>query len=132
MLPELFKIPTLGVTVYTYGLMLTIGLAGALWLTARLAESHGISRRKILELAVYLLPLAFLGTRILMVGANWYGSVYDPRSVLELDLLHSVGFYFGGFLTALAFSVVIMGLLHMQCSRTADAFAPGLALGNVM
>lgn len=132
MLPELLKIPKLGVTIYSYGVMLTIGFAGALWLTARLAESYGISKGRILELVAYLLPLALLGTRVLMIGANWKGSVHDSRGVLALDLLHSVGFYFGGFLTALAFSVVIMRLMHMQWSRTADACAPGLALGNVM
>jgi len=104
MLPELLRIPIIEVPIYTYGLMITIGLITAVTVTTWLADKEGIPKNKIYDLAIYLFPLALLGTRLLMIIAGWREILSDWRQVLVFDLLNSVGFYLGGFLTALAVS----------------------------
>ncbi len=45
MLPELFRIPGFGVTVWTYGVALDVGVIAAFWLIGRLAARDGLPRR---------------------------------------------------------------------------------------
>ena len=132
MLPDLFRIPGLGIVLSTYGLLLTAGFIMALSLTTRLAKEDGLPQTKIYELGVYVLLSGLLGTRLLMIFANWRDVVGNWDRFFTFDLIHSVGHYLGGFLTALALSVILVRVWHLPWRKTADAFAPGLALGNVM
>jgi phosphatidylglycerol:prolipoprotein diacylglycerol transferase len=132
MLPELFRIPGLGIPVPTYALLLTIGFSLALLLAGRLAEVDGIPKSRISDLAICLLLSGLVGSRLLMILINWRTVFAGSDRVFGFDFVHSVGFYLGGFLTALAVSVVLMRVWHLPWRATADAFAPGLALGNIL
>jgi phosphatidylglycerol:prolipoprotein diacylglycerol transferase len=131
MLPELFKIPWIGITVSTYGLLLAIGFISALWLIATLAERDGLPKNKIYDLGLYILASALIGAKLLMIVTDWndFGSW---REAFSLDVLRSGGVYFGGFLIAVAVSVVLMKLWRLPWRKTADAFAPGIALGHAI
>jgi phosphatidylglycerol---prolipoprotein diacylglyceryl transferase len=130
MLPELIKISGIG-SIYTFGLMITIGLIAAVIVTTWLGDKEGIPKKRIYDLVICLFPLALLGTRLMIIIISWREILHDWRRALALDLLHPVGFYLGSFLVALAVSAVLMRLWHLPWSRTADVFAPGLAIGNV-
>ena len=132
MLPELLKIPGIDVSLHTYGLMITLALIAAVMVTTWLGDEDEIPRNRIYDLIIYIFPLSLLGTRLLVILIGWQEILSDWRRLLALNLLHPVGFYLGGFLTALAVSVVLTRRWHLSWSRTADAFAPGLALGNVL
>jgi phosphatidylglycerol:prolipoprotein diacylglycerol transferase len=131
MLPELFKIPWIGITVSTYGLLLAIGFISALWLIATLAERDGLPKNKIYDLGLYILASALIGAKVLMIVTDWndFGSW---REAFSLDVLRSGGVYFGGFLIAIAVSILLMRLWHLPWRKTADAFAPGIALGHAI
>jgi phosphatidylglycerol:prolipoprotein diacylglycerol transferase len=132
MWPELFRIPGLGFPVYTYGLLLIVAFTAALLMTERLAASDGIPKERIYDLAMFIIPSALLGTRLLMVSAGGQEGADQPLRFFSLDVMRSVGHYLGGFLTALTVSAVLMRVWRLPWRRTADAFAPGLALGNVI
>jgi phosphatidylglycerol---prolipoprotein diacylglyceryl transferase len=68
---------------------------------------------------------------LLMVITDWndYGTW---REAFSLDVLKSGGVYYGGFLIAVAVSVVLMKLWRLPWGKTADAFAPGIALGHAI
>lgn len=130
MWPELFRIPVLGLPVYTYGLLLTVAFIGALWMTVRLAASDGIPKGRVYDLAMFIIPSALLGTRLLMISTGGQESSGHWPQLFSFALLRSVGHYLGGFLTALAVSAILMRVWRLPWRKTADAFAPGLALGN--
>ncbi|HEX5732843.1 MAG TPA: prolipoprotein diacylglyceryl transferase [Blastocatellia bacterium] len=132
MLPELFKIPGLDIPVSTYALLLTIGFISALLLAGRLAVVDGIAKSRICELAICLLLSGLVGSRLLMMLINWRTVFAGSHRMFGFDSVHAVGFYLGGFLTAVAASVILMRVWHLPWHATADAFAPGLALSNVL
>jgi phosphatidylglycerol:prolipoprotein diacylglycerol transferase len=132
MWPEFFRIPGLGFPVYTYGLMLIVAFIVALLMTERLAAIDGIPKGRIYDLAMFIIPSALVGTRLLMVSAGGQEGSGQPPQLFSLDLMRSVGHYLGGFLTALVVSAIMMRVWHLPWRKTGDAFAPGLALGNVI
>lgn len=131
MLPELFKIPGLDITVATYGLLLAISFILALYLTAELAARDGLPKNRIYDLGLYILAAGLVGSKLLMVVTEW-NELGDWRRIFSFDLLRSGGVFFGGFLGAFLASVILMWMWKLPWRRTADAFAPGVALGHAI
>ncbi|HVF92250.1 MAG TPA: prolipoprotein diacylglyceryl transferase [Blastocatellia bacterium] len=132
MFPELFRIPGLGIMLSTYGLLLAVAFIVALWSTARLAASDGLPKDRIYDLGLYILAAALVGSKLLMIATEWDSYGGDWRRIFSLDLLRSGGVYFGGFLAALLASVILMRKWRLPWRRTADAFAPGVAIGHAI
>jgi phosphatidylglycerol:prolipoprotein diacylglycerol transferase len=132
MLPELFRIPWLGISLSTYGLLLAIALLLALWWTARLAQKDGLPKNKVYDLGLYVLASGLIGSKLLMVITEWDEIGGDLRHVFSLDVLRSGGVYYGGFLVGLAVSVFLVKLWHLPWRKTADAFAPSIALAHAI
>lgn len=132
MFPELFRIPGLGIPIATYGVLLAIAFIVALWLTARLAERDGLPRNRIYDLGLYILASALIGSKALMVLVEWGDFAGDWRRIFSFDLWRSAGVYYGGFLIALLVSVILMRRWQLPWRKTADAFAPGVALGHAI
>lgn len=132
MLPELLKVPALGITVYTYGVMLALGCSAGLYVTVRLAENDHVSRANIYLLAFFVLPSSLLGTKLFAIAHLWQGSFRGRGFPSAVAILEAPGFYLGGFLTGLATSVLFTRAWKLPWLTIADAAAPGLALGNVL
>ncbi|PYP85298.1 MAG: prolipoprotein diacylglyceryl transferase [Blastocatellia bacterium AA13] len=132
MFPELFKIPGLGITLWTYGLLIALAFILGLWMTAKLAASDGLPKNRIYDLGLYIFASALLGSKLLMIVTEWDDYAGNWRRIFSLDLLSSAGVYFGGFLAALITSVVLMKVWKLPWRKTADAFAPGVALGHAI
>ncbi|HMG35787.1 MAG TPA: prolipoprotein diacylglyceryl transferase [Blastocatellia bacterium] len=130
MFPELFRIPGLDIPIATYGVLLAIGFVLALWATARLAERDGLPKDRIYDLGLYILASSLIGSKLLLIVTEWndYGSSW--KKVFSLDLFRSAGVYYGGFLVALLVSIFLMRRWKLPWRKTADAFAPGVALGH--
>jgi phosphatidylglycerol:prolipoprotein diacylglycerol transferase len=99
---------------------------------ARLAASDGLPKARIYDLGLYILASALVGAKALMIATEWNEHGGDWSRVLSFDLLRSGGVYFGGLLIAMLVSVILMRRWHLPWRRTADAFAPGLALGHAI
>jgi phosphatidylglycerol:prolipoprotein diacylglycerol transferase len=132
MLPELFRIPGLGIPLATYGVLLAIGFILALWLTARLAERDGLPKNRVYDLGLYILAASLIGSKVLMVITEWNDYGGDWKRVLSFDFLRSGGVFYGGFIAAVVASVILMRRWHLPWRKTADAFAPGVALGHAI
>lgn len=131
MFPELFKIPYLNFTIYTYGLLVALSFIVGLWVMARLAARDGLDKQKVYDLGLWVLVASLVGSKLLMVITEW-----DDRyrgnlgAIFTLDFLRSNGVFYGGFLGAVMASVIVMRIYKMPWWRTADAFAPGIAIGH--
>lgn len=132
MFPELLRIPGLDIPISTYGLLLAIAFILALWMTARLAASDGLEKGRIYDLGLYILAASLVGSKLLMVITEWDDFRGDWSRILSFDFLRSGGVYFGGFLAAVLASLVLMRRYKLPWRRTADAFAPGVALGHAV
>ncbi|MGB7068035.1 MAG: prolipoprotein diacylglyceryl transferase [Pyrinomonadaceae bacterium] len=122
MYPELFRIGTFPVT--TYGIFLAIGMLLALFVASRLAGRDGLPRERIYDLGLWTLIGGLIGSKLLMFF------VEDSVQILSLDFLRSGGVYYGGLIGGTLAVVLLVRLYKLPFWKVADAFAPGLALGQ--
>jgi phosphatidylglycerol:prolipoprotein diacylglycerol transferase len=127
MYPELIRIGSL--PIHTYGVFLAISFLAAILISVRLAERDGLPRQKIYDLSLWLLLAGLIGSKILMLFVEpEYRE--NPLNLISLDFLRSGGVWYGGLLGAVGAGYLLMNRYHLPWWKTADAFAPGLAIGN--
>jgi phosphatidylglycerol:prolipoprotein diacylglycerol transferase len=124
MYPELFRIGNFPIN--TYGLLLAVGMLLALFVAARLAARDGLPRERIYDLGLWTLIGGLVGSKILMLFTE------DNVQVFSLDFLRSGGVYYGGFIGGFLALVVLIRWYKLPFWKVADAFAPGVALGQAI
>jgi len=133
MFPELFKIPYTNFSFNTYGFLLALAFVTGLLVMARLAARDGLDKQRVYDLGLWVLAASLIGSKALMVITEW--DVYyrdNPRQIFTLDFFRSGGVYYGGFIAAVIASVIVMRVYKLPWWRTADAFAPGIAIGQAI
>jgi phosphatidylglycerol:prolipoprotein diacylglycerol transferase len=129
MYPELFRIGDFPIN--TYGVLLALAFLAALLVAARLAARDGLPRERIFDLGLWLLLAAIVGSKVLLLVVEpEYRAA--PLRLLSLDFLRSGGVFYGGFLGAVITAYVLVRQYKLPWWRTADAFAPGIALGQAI
>ena len=129
MFPELFRI--LGFPINTYGVFLALAFLGGILVATRLAERDGLPRERIYDLCLWMLLASLVGSKILMFFTEPEYREH-PAQLFSLDFLRSGGVFYGGLIGALVTAYVLMRLYGLPWWNTADACAPGIALGNVL
>src|SRR5678815_3152469 len=122
MYPELFRIGNFPIT--TYGMFLALGMLLALLVASRLAARDGLPRERIYDLGLWTLVGGLLGSKLLMF-------LVEPGvNVWTLDFLRSGGVYYGGCLGGFFALLCLIRFYKLPFWKVADAFAPGVALGQ--
>ncbi|MDT8379844.1 MAG: prolipoprotein diacylglyceryl transferase [Desulfotignum sp.] len=117
-----------GVTLFTYGLFLALGFLAAIWFTNRNARFYDIKSSDVSDLFFVILISGIIGGRLLYVIINFD---FFKASPLEIFKLWNGGLvFFGGFISAVAASIVTLKIKKLPFLKTADAIAPGAALGH--
>ncbi len=127
MYPELFRIGSFPVN--TYGVSLAIAFLCAILVTARLAARDGLPRDRVYDLCLWMLLAGLIGSKILMLFTEPEYRA-DPLQLISLDFLRSGGVFYGGLLGAVAAGYFLMKRYKLPWWQTADACAPGIAIGN--
>ena len=127
MYPELFRIGSFPVN--TYGVFLAIAFLCAIMITAKLAARDGLPRERVYDLCLWMLLAGLVGSKILMLFTEPDYRA-NPLNLLSLDFLRSGGVFYGGLLGAVAAGYFLMKLYKLPWWQTADACAPGIAIGN--
>lgn len=127
MYPELFRIGSFPVN--TYGVFLAIAFLCAILITARLAERDGLPRERVYDLCLWMLLAGLVGSKILMLFTEPEYRA-NPLQLISLDFLRSGGVFYGGLLGAIAAGYFLMKRYQLPWWQTADACAPGIAIGN--
>ena len=127
MYPELFRIGSFPVN--TYGVFLAIAFLCAILVTARLAARDGLPRDRVYDLCLWMLLAGLVGSKILMLFTEPEYRA-NPLNLLSLDFLRSGGVFYGGLLGAVAAGYFLMKRYKLPWWQTADACAPGIAIGN--
>jgi phosphatidylglycerol:prolipoprotein diacylglycerol transferase len=133
MFPELFKIPYTNFSFNTYGFLLALAFVAGLLVMARLATRDGLDKQKVYDLGLWVLAASLVGSKALMVITEWDSYYRDnPRQIFTLDFFRSGGVYYGGFIAAVIASIMVMRVYKLPWWRTADAFAPGVVIGQAI
>jgi phosphatidylglycerol:prolipoprotein diacylglycerol transferase len=127
MYPEIFRIGSFPIN--TYGVLLAVSFLCAIMVSVRLAARDGLPREKIYDLSLWMLLAGLVGSKILMLFTEPEYRA-DPLQLLSLDFLRSGGVWYGGLLGAVLVSYWLMRRYQLPWWKTADAFAPGIAIGN--
>jgi phosphatidylglycerol---prolipoprotein diacylglyceryl transferase len=127
MYPELFHIGSFPIN--TYGVFLAIAFLSAILLSVRLAAKDGLPRERIYDLCLWMLLASLIGSKVLMLFTEPEYRDH-PAQLLSLDFLRSGGVFYGGLLGAVLAGFFLMRRFKLPWWKTADACAPGIALGN--
>ena len=104
--------------------MLAVGLMLALFTAAKLAEKDGLPKERIYDLGLWTIIGGLVGSKVLMIFT-------EPNAqIFTLDFLRSGGVYYGGFIGGFVALAVLIRIYKLSFWKVADAFAPGVALGQ--
>jgi phosphatidylglycerol:prolipoprotein diacylglycerol transferase len=127
MYPTLFHVWNL--PVHTYGVFLALAFLGAIFVTVKLGARDGLPKERLYDLCLWLLVSSLVGSKLLMLFTEpEYRQ--NPRLLFSLDFLRSGGVFYGGLIGAVIAAFVLMRRWKLPWWKTADACAPGIALGN--
>ncbi|MDA8098586.1 MAG: prolipoprotein diacylglyceryl transferase [Nitrospiraceae bacterium] len=135
--PILFEIPKIDLGAWTigpfpirlYGLMIGIGFLLGIWLASRRAKKEGIDPDRILDMGIYLLLAAIVGSRLLYVIVTWQEFTRNPLDIFAIWKGGLV--FYGGLIGAVATGVWYLRKHDLPLWKTADIFAPYVALGHM-
>src|ERR671918_1450213 len=127
MYPELVRIGSFPIN--TYGVFLAIAFLAGILITVKLAERDGLPRERIYDLCLWMLLASLIGSKILMLFTEPEYREH-PLQLLSLDFLRSGGVFYGGLIGAVLTGYFLMRRYKLPWWQTADACAPGVAIGN--
>ncbi len=124
--PTLFHIGNFA--VHTYGFFVAIGFLLAISLAVREAKRVDEDGEKIIDLALYILIAAIVGSRLLYIAINWGDFRAHP---VEMVRIWNGGLvFYGGLIGAFLMTVWYLGKHRLHIWKTADILAPYIALGQ--
>ena len=124
MYPELFHF------LPTYGVLVAAAFLTALWLAGRLARRAGLNVDAVTNLGIYCALSAIGGAKVMMFLVDYRYYAEHPGEILSLSTLRAGGVFYGGLIAALAVAVWYMRKTRLPGWKTADVFAPAIALGH--
>lgn len=124
--PVLFKLGP--VTIHTYGVLVALAFLAGITIASREAARKGIDKDLMVDLCLYLLGAAIIGSRLLEVAVDYRYYMQHP---LEIVMIWKGGLvFYGGFILAVLTGVWFMNRYNMPLWTTADILAPCIALGQ--
>ena len=135
--PILFEIPRIEflnwvigpIPIRLYGLMIGLGFIIGITLAARQAKKEGVNTDRVLDLGVYMLLMAIVGSRLLFVLTNLREFADKP---LEAFAIWKGGLvFYGGVLAAVPVGIWYVKRHGLPVWKTADIMAPSVAIGQV-
>ena len=127
MYPEIFRIGSFPIN--TYGVFLALAFLCGILIAVKLAARDGLPKERIYDLCLWMLLASLIGSKILMLFTEpEYRD--NPLQLLSLDFLRSGGVFYGGLIGAVLAGYWLMKRYKLPWWKTADACAPGIAIGN--
>jgi phosphatidylglycerol:prolipoprotein diacylglycerol transferase len=126
MYPNLFGIPFL----HTYGVLVAIAFLVGLWVVGRLAREARLNPDSVTNLGLYCALAAIAGAKLMMFIVDIPYYTEHPSQIFSIETLQAGGVFYGGLIAALAVSWWYMRRTKLPLLRTADVFAPAIALGH--
>lgn len=116
------------ITVYWYGVMIGSGIGLALLLAHLESKRRHVNPELILDGALYMLPVAFLGARLYYVAFRW--SYYSAHPQHILSIWRGGLAIHGGILAAMVFFYIYARKKKLPYLMLLDIVAPGVVLAQ--
>ncbi len=111
--------------------MMALAFLAGLWTATRRARRAGIPGERIADVTLWLMVGAILGARVVYVTTYWKQEFADQPFVEVFMIQHGGLVYYGGLIGAVLAGVIAIQRLKLPLWKTADIFAPSIALGSV-
>jgi phosphatidylglycerol:prolipoprotein diacylglycerol transferase len=113
----------------TYGAVMVLAILAAICTVLRLGRREGFGSGLLLDFSTWLLLVALLGAKVLMVLSNWDYYGQHPGEIFSRSTLLAGGVFYGGFIAALLFATWYIRLRHLPFWKVVDVYAPAISLG---
>lgn len=114
----------------TYGVLMVVAILGAIYTAVRLGGRSGMDSAMILDLCTWVILVALVGAKVLMILTEWSYFSAHPGEIFSLSTLMAGGVFYGGFLAALFFTIWYVRMQKLNFWKLTDVLAPALALGH--
>jgi phosphatidylglycerol:prolipoprotein diacylglycerol transferase len=118
------------VTLYSYGVLLAASYLLGLQLALRRARAAGLDPNRVMDLGIWVIVSALVGAKALLVLIDLPHFLANPSEIFSV--VRSAGVFYGGLVLAVAVGFWYMWRHQLPLWKTADLFAPGIALGHVV
>lgn len=126
---ELFHIGRFSVGIF--GVMVALGFAAGILVITKEARRKGLEEEGTLDLTLYTIIASIIGARLYYVTAFWLP--YYLENPLEILMFNEGGLSVqGGILGGILFAAWYTRRKGMDFWKAADAFAPGIAIGQAI
>ncbi|TDT63653.1 prolipoprotein diacylglyceryl transferase [Fonticella tunisiensis] len=126
---ELFKIGHF--SIYLFGVTIALGMLAGIFIMSREAKRKGLNADKMFDLALYTILAAILGARLYYIIA--FAPGYYLKNPGEIIKINAGGLSIqGGLIGGILFALWYTKKKEISFWRAADAFAPGIALGQAI
>lgn len=116
--------------LHTYGVLVATAFLTALWLAGRLARQAGLNPDAVTNLGIYCALAAIAGAKVMMFLIDIPYYTQHPGEIFSLSSLQAGGVFYGGLIAALLVAVWYLRKTKLPGWKTADVFAPAIALGH--
>jgi phosphatidylglycerol:prolipoprotein diacylglycerol transferase len=83
----------------------------------------------LLDFSTWLLLVALLGAKVLMVLSDWGYYRQNPGEIFSRSTFLAGGVFYGGFIAAVLFAAWYIRLHHLPFWKVVDVYAPAISLG---
>lgn len=114
--------------IYSYGLMVAMGFAAAIFLAYARAKEFGIDKDKVIDFGIVILIGGIIGARIFFVLLNIKYYMANPLEIINITKGGLV--WYGGFLFGILVAVMFVKKNNINFWNGADLMAPYIALAQ--
>jgi phosphatidylglycerol---prolipoprotein diacylglyceryl transferase len=120
--------------IYTYGFFVALGILSAIlwpaWVARRTKHPAGIQETVILDLGLFVLGGALVGSRLEYVRTHWDEFSRTPKAIFDL---REGGFvFYGGLVLVVLLCLAYLRIRRIDPAPYADIAAPAIALGQAV
>jgi len=116
----------------TYGTLLVLSILAAVYMVVRLGRREGVDTGVLLDLSTWILVVALVGAKVLMVLTDWGYYRNNPGELFSTTTLRAGGVFYGGFVAGLLFAAWYVKARRLPFWKLADIYAPAIALGQTI
>lgn len=124
--PILFKFGP--ITVYSYGLMIAIGIISALLLSTYRAKKLGFNEDVIIDLGIYGIIGGFIGSKLLFWMVEFQNVIHDPKYIFET--LTGGFVVYGGIMGGVLTGYIYCKKKHLDFWGYLDLVVPAIAMAQ--
>jgi phosphatidylglycerol:prolipoprotein diacylglycerol transferase len=126
--PVLFQFG--GITVYSYGVLVALGVLLGLWYARREAPRLGLNPDYVWNLGIYMVLVALVVAKIWLVLSSWDYYMANPREIFSMAVLQSGGTFYGGVVGAMLTIIIYTYVKKIPILPLLDTFAFAVPLGH--